>query len=88
MSDMMPDPMTTPTVAQKGSYPTELEAGKDYYWCACGLSAKQPFCDGSHKTTAMKPMKFSVEESRTAGLCGCKQSAKAPFCNGSHKTLP
>ncbi len=84
----MSEPMTTPKVAQKGSYPTALEAGKDYYWCACGLSAKQPFCDGSHKGSGMTPMKFSVPEGRTAGLCGCKQSAKMPFCDGSHNKLP
>lgn len=50
MSDSMPpNPMSVPKVAQKASYPTELQAGKDYYWCACGLSAKAPFCNGSHK---------------------------------------
>ena len=65
--------MSEPTIAQKGPYPIEVEAGKSYYWCACGLSANQPFCDGSHKATDLTPVKFEATESKTVYLCGCNQ---------------
>lgn len=77
----------TPHIAQKGPYPIELEAGKTYFWCACGQSKNQPFCDGSHKGGTFNPTKFTAETSKTAYLCGCKQSAKAPFCDGTHNRL-
>lgn len=76
-----------PQIAQKSPFKVELEAGKTYFWCACGKSAKQPFCDGSHKGTDFVPTKFTAEEAKTAFLCGCKHSAKAPFCDGAHKAL-
>jgi len=79
--------MTEPVIAQKSPYAIELEAGKTYAWCACGRSANQPFCDGSHKETGFTPTKFDATETKTAYLCGCKRSAKAPFCDGTHKTL-
>ncbi|MCB1736689.1 MAG: CDGSH iron-sulfur domain-containing protein [Gammaproteobacteria bacterium] len=79
--------MSEPVIAKKGPYIVELEAGKTYYWCSCGRSASQPFCDGSHKGTEFSPQAFSVEESRKAGLCGCKHSANPPFCDGTHKGL-
>jgi CDGSH-type Zn-finger protein len=65
----------------------KLEAGKDYYWCACGLSKAQPFCDGSHKNTAFTPKKFSADENKTAWLCTCKQTGNVPFCDGTHRKL-
>jgi len=74
-------------IAQKAPYKIELEAGKTYFWCACGRSAKQPFCDGSHKGSAFVPTKTSVEESKTAFLCGCKHSKNGAFCDGTHKSL-
>jgi CDGSH-type Zn-finger protein len=77
----------TPHIAQKAPYAIELEAGKAYFWCACGQSKNQPFCDGSHKGTSFTPMKFESDESKTAYLCGCKQTKNAPFCDGSHKAL-
>lgn len=77
----------TPHIAQKSPYAVELEAGKTYFWCACGQSKNQPFCDGSHKSTAFTPVKFTAETSKTAYLCGCKQSANQPFCDGTHKAL-
>ena len=77
----------TPIIAQKAPYPIEVEAGKSYFWCACGRSANQPFCDGSHKGTGLAPMKFTAEESKRVFLCGCKSSARAPFCDGTHKSL-
>ena len=76
-----------PSIAQKAPYPIKLEAGKAYFWCACGQSKNKPFCDGSHKTTSFTPTKFTAETTKTAYLCGCKQSAKAPFCDGTHKGL-
>ncbi len=78
--------MDTPHIAQKANYPVELEAGK-YWWCACGLSQNQPFCDGSHKTTSFTPVEFEITETKTVKLCGCKHSAKMPFCDGAHKNL-
>lgn len=62
----------------------DLEAGKTYAWCSCGLSESQPFCDGSHKTTDKTPMVFKNEESGTKYLCMCKKTGNAPFCDGSH----
>lgn len=76
-----------PNIAQKAPFKVELEAGKTYFWCACGKSANQPFCDGSHKGSAFVPTKFTAEEARTGWLCGCKHSANAPFCDGTHKGL-
>lgn len=71
----------------KPFYRVALESGKDYWWCACGLSKAQPFCDGSHKSVpeVSKPQKFSVEDTRDYVLCGCKNTRKGPFCDGSHK---
>lgn len=79
--------MTQPVVAQKAPYKINLEAGKQYYWCACGLSKNQPFCDGSHKPTTITPMAFTATESKEAYLCGCKSSATKPFCDGTHRKL-
>lgn len=75
-------------VAQKGSYKIEVEAGKSYWWCSCGQSSKQPFCDGSHKGSTFSPMKFDAEEAGIVSFCGCKATGKAPRCDGSHKNLP
>ena len=78
---------TLPLIAQKGSYKVDVEAGKSYWWCACGKSAKQPFCDGSHQGTGFAPVEFKADAAATIGFCGCKRSAKAPRCDGSHKNL-
>lgn len=78
--------MATPTVAQKSPYAVELAPG-DYFWCKCGLSARQPFCDGAHKTTEFKPVKMTLTEAQKVWLCGCKQSATGPMCDGTHKKL-
>jgi CDGSH-type Zn-finger protein len=79
--------MSEPTIAQKGPYPVEVEAGKSYFWCACGKSAKQPFCDGSHKGTDFTPVKFDATEDKTVYFCGCKHSKNPPLCDGSHHKL-
>jgi CDGSH-type Zn-finger protein len=67
---------------------TALEQGKDYWWCTCGQSAGQPFCDGSHKGTGFAPQRFTASETGDGWLCQCKHSANPPFCDGSHKSLP
>ncbi len=77
----------TPKIAQTAPYPVEVEAGKTYFWCACGQSSRQPFCDGSHKDTGFSPVKFTAEEARKVFFCGCKASARAPMCDGSHNRL-
>ncbi len=79
--------MSDAVVAQKEPYPIDVEAGKEYYWCACGRSAKQPFCDGSHKDTGITPLLFKADKSKTVFFCGCKQSKRKPVCDGSHGRL-
>lgn len=66
-------------------YVVEVEKEKTYYWCACGLSKNQPFCDGSHKETELEPVSFTADKTGTIYLCGCKHTANQPFCDGSHK---
>jgi CDGSH-type Zn-finger protein len=78
--------MTQPKIAQTSPYAVELAPG-DYWWCACGQSRRQPFCDGSHKGGGISPLKFSVTEAQKVWLCGCKHSAGKPFCDGSHSKL-
>lgn len=77
----------TPFIAQKAPYPAEVEAGKSYFWCACGQSKNQPFCDGSHKGTSFTPLKWTAPETKTAWFCGCKQTAGTPLCDGTHSKL-
>lgn len=79
--------MPTPNIAQKAPFAVEVEAGKSYWWCACGLSARQPFCDGSHKTTAFTPVEYTATATQTVYFCGCKHSASKPLCDGTHKSL-
>jgi CDGSH-type Zn-finger protein len=62
-----------------------VEAGKTYYWCSCGKSASQPFCDGSHKGSGMSPVAYKAEESGAVHFCGCKRTHTQPTCDGSHK---
>jgi CDGSH-type Zn-finger protein len=76
-----------PVIAQKGPYQIALEKGRSYAWCTCGRSAKQPFCDGSHKGTSFTPMRFTAEADGVQNLCGCKATDGKPFCDGSHNML-
>ena len=62
----------------------EVEKNKSYFWCSCGLSSKQPFCDGSHKKTEFSPVKFIADETKKMFFCTCKQTNNQPFCDGSH----
>lgn len=78
--------MSEPTIAQKAPCAEELEPGT-YWWCACGKSQSQPFCDGSHKDTEFTPVKFEITEPARVYLCGCKHSSDKPFCDGTHKSL-
>ena len=76
-----------PVVAQKAPYVIEMEPGS-YFWCQCGKSANQPFCDGSHKGSGFTPMKTDIAEKKKVAWCGCKHSATKPFCDGTHRKLP
>ena len=79
--------MDLPICAQKDAYSVDLEEGKTYCWCTCGLSMSQPFCDGAHKGLGMKSMHFEAVKTETVKLCGCKQTKTPPYCDGSHKKL-
>lgn len=79
--------MSEPEIAQRGPYAVQVEAGKSYYWCACGRSASQPFCDGSHKGTGFTPVQFVASESKTVYFCGCKHTGHPVMCDGSHSRL-
>jgi CDGSH iron-sulfur domain-containing protein 3 len=78
----LPDPI----IAQRFPYVLDEKAG-ERWWCACGRSQAQPFCDGSHKGTEFAPVRVTVEAGKAA-WCGCKRSGKKPFCDGAHRKLP
>jgi CDGSH-type Zn-finger protein len=78
--------MTTPATPQKSPYVQKVEPGT-HFWCACGHSKGQPFCDGSHKGTGMGPVKTEITEAKTVAWCGCKHSKNSAFCDGSHAGL-
>ena len=76
-----------PTIAQKSPYAVEVESGKSYYWCSCGKSNSQPFCDGSHQGSTFTPVEYKATENKTVYFCGCKHTATQPMCDGAHSTL-
>ncbi len=78
--------MDQPEIARKSPYVIELAPGT-YWWCACGRSKNQPFCDGSHKITGLVPVMVEIVAGQKAALCGCKQTKTPPYCDGSHKQL-
>ncbi len=77
----------TPHIAEKSPIGVDVEAGRTYWWCACGLSKRQPFCDGAHKATSFAPMEWTATETKKVFFCRCKQSAAAPLCDGRHNQL-
>ena len=79
--------MPEPLIAAKSPIAVNVEAGRTYWWCACGRSKTQPFCDGSHKGSEFTPVKFEATESKTTWFCACKHTAHRPTCDGTHKTL-
>lgn len=79
--------MSTPEIAQKTPIGVDVEEGKSYFWCTCGRSAGQPFCDGSHKGTDFVPQKYTATETGKKFFCCCKHTAGAPLCDGSHSKL-
>lgn len=76
-----------PIIAAKSPAKVSLEKGKDYFWCQCGRSKNQPFCDGSHAGTGIEPLKYTAEKDGDAAFCRCKSTANGPFCDGSHTRL-
>ena len=70
--------------AGSGAIAIDVEKGKNYAWCSCGLSKKQPFCDGSHKGSEFSPIIYKAEETKKMFFCACKQTNDQPFCDGSH----
>jgi glutamate synthase domain-containing protein 2/CDGSH-type Zn-finger protein len=79
------DSKSLPVVAANSPAKVELEKGEDYYFCRCGRSQSQPYCDGSHKGTSFTPLKFTAEETKSAYLCRCKHTNNPPYCDGTHK---
>ena len=79
--------MTDPEIGGRAQIAVDVEAGQVYWWCACGRSRNQPFCDGSHKTTSFTPIEYKAEKTGKVFFCICKRSNKKPLCDGSHKKL-
>ena len=77
----------TPTIAARSPVKVTVECGKDYWWCSCGLSATQPFCDGSHKGSGFQPQKYTAEKDGDLWFCQCKHSKATPLCDGAHKSI-
>jgi CDGSH-type Zn-finger protein len=78
--------MAEPNITQKAPMMQQAAPGT-YWWCACGGSKTQPFCDGSHKGTGFAPKKVTITEARTVAWCGCKHTGRSPFCDGTHSRL-
>ena len=79
--------MTTPEIGGREPIAIEVEAGQTYWWCACGRSKSQPFCDGSHEVTPFEPIEYTAQKSGKVFFCTCKRSQKKPLCDGGHKKL-
>lgn len=78
--------MADPNIADTKPAVLELEPGT-YWWCRCGLSRNQPYCDGAHKGSEFAPLKFEVSEKQRVALCNCKHTGGSPFCDGTHSQL-
>ena len=79
--------MSTPDIPQKTPLPVDVEEARKYFWCSCGKSDRQPFCDGSHQGTEFLPLTYVAETTRTLYFCACKHTRAAPLCDGSHNAL-
>jgi len=79
--------MSEPVIAQKEPFAVDVKEGKSYWWCSCGQSTKQPFCDGSHKDTDFVPQEYKAVKDGTVYFCGCKKTLKNPMCDGTHSKL-
>lgn len=77
----------TPRIAQKSPIAVDVEAGKSYWYCTCGNSKNQPFCDGGHQGTDFLPKEYKAEKSETVYFCGCKHSSNGMTCDGTHQKL-
>jgi CDGSH-type Zn-finger protein len=77
-----------PIITQRAPFKVDVKAKEKYFWCSCGLSKNQPFCDGGHKGSGFKPIVFEVSESKTIYFCGCRQTKNGVLCDGSHNLLP
>ena len=80
-------PELVPVIAERSPIGVNVEEGKEYWWCACGRSQNQPFCDGSHKGTGFSPVQFKAEKSEEVWFCRCKNTANKPRCDGTHKRV-
>ena len=79
--------MPDPKIAARVPVVVELEPGQSYWWCRCGRSQNQPWCDGSHQGTEFAPLEFTVDEKKKFALCQCKHTARSPFCDAAHKRI-
>ena len=78
--------MAEPKIFQKSPIIQDVKAGK-YWWCACGMSGNQPFCDGKHKGSEFVPVEIEIKEDAKVAWCACKNSGNKPFCDGAHRKL-
>jgi len=79
--------MSDPVIVQKSPFGVDVEKGKKYFWCACGKSKNQPFCDGSHSGTDFTPVRYDAEQTKKVYFCGCKMTGNRPMCDGTHSSL-
>lgn len=79
--------MSQPEIAAREPFGVDVTKGKTYFWCACGKSVKQPFCDGSHSGGPFSPISYKAAKTGKVYFCGCKNSGKKPLCDGSHSRL-